>query len=92
MPTTKGYPKDGNIILKCTLLLISIFLCVFCSHIGKMKHLRMNLKDFTLPLKRSNYMVDCKFILLYCDNLHALNWLYVSCGIFQINYHIIAMT
>jgi hypothetical protein len=52
----------------------------------------MNLKDFILPWKRSNYMVDCKFIFLYCDNLHALNWLYVSCGIFQINYCIIAMT
>jgi hypothetical protein len=37
-------------------------------------------------------MVDCKFIFLYYDNLHALNWLYVSCGIFQVNHHIIAMT
>jgi hypothetical protein len=51
----------------------------------------MNLKDFTLPLKRSNYMEDYKFIFLYCDNPQSLNWLYVSCVIFQINYHIIAM-
>ena len=82
-PTTMEYPKDGKKLnLKCTLLLISIFLYVFCSYIGKMKHLIMNLKDFTLLWKGSNYMVDCKFICVYCDNLHALNWLYVSCGIF----------
>jgi hypothetical protein len=52
----------------------------------------MNLKYFTLSWKSSNHMVDSKFIFLYCDNLHALNWLYVSCGIFQIYYRIIAMT
>jgi hypothetical protein len=51
------------------LLPICIFICVLCNHVGKMKHLRMDLMNSTLPWKRSNYMVDCKSIFSYYDNL-----------------------
>jgi hypothetical protein len=37
-----------------------------------MKHLRMNLKYFTLSWKSSNHMVDCIFVILICGNLHTL--------------------